>query len=166
MVTDSNIFDYPIIKFFFFLTKVCPSSINSRFSFNFYCFFSSNNVNFWKTRTKIYFSFASVDPKFVTAALTALEKAYSLSPLDPKIAYNLAVLHGRLGENDKAIEILKQTVALKPNYRDAYYALDVFYTELKQPELAKAILQEYLKKVDPSDKDFQDKLQALDQGKE
>jgi tetratricopeptide (TPR) repeat protein len=119
---------------------------------------SPNNVNYWKTRTKIYFGFSDVDPKFVSASIEALEKAFSLSPKDPKIAYNLAVLYGRLGENTKAIEILKQTIALKPNYRDTYYALYVFYTEVKQPNLARSILEEYLQKVDPSDKDFQEKI--------
>jgi O-antigen ligase/Flp pilus assembly protein TadD len=119
---------------------------------------SPNNVNFWKSRTKIYFGFSSVDDRFTTAAIESLEKALSLSPLDPKITYNLAVLYGKLNQNEKSIELLKQTIAMKPNYRDAYFALYVFYLEVKQPNLATAILQEYLNKVDPNDKDFQQRL--------
>ncbi|MBI4066179.1 O-antigen ligase family protein [Candidatus Gottesmanbacteria bacterium] len=119
---------------------------------------SPRNVNFWKTRTKIYYSFSSFDPAFNDAAVVALEKALELSPGDPKILYNLAILHGRTGTNDKAIDFLRQTIAMKPNYRDAYYALWVFYTEVKRQDLARSVLQEYLANVDPGDKDFLERL--------
>lgn len=119
---------------------------------------SPNNVNFWKSRTKIYFGFSEVTQEFVVAAIDSLQKALTLSPSDPKITYNLAVLYGRIGENEKAIELLKQTIQLKPNYRDAYFALYIFYQEVKQPNLARAILKEYLNTVDPNDKDFNERL--------
>jgi len=119
---------------------------------------SPHNVNFWKTRTKLYYAFSSFDTHFNEAAITTLERALALSPHDPKIVYNLAILYGRAGNNQKAIEMLKQTITLKPNYRDAYYALSIFYRETNQPALAKAILKEYLTKVDPHDTDFQDRL--------
>ncbi len=48
--------------------------------------------------------------------------------------------------------------SLKSNYRDAYYALWVFYTEEKKPSEARTILQEYLTKVDPNDQDFQERI--------
>ncbi|MEK7065613.1 MAG: O-antigen ligase family protein, partial [Patescibacteria group bacterium] len=101
---------------------------------------SPANVNYWKTRTKILYSFAPFDPTFTKAAITALEKARELSPKDPKIPYNLAVLYGQNGESQKAIELLKAAVDLKPNYRDAYWALHIFYKETGSPELAKSVL--------------------------
>ncbi len=119
---------------------------------------SPKNVNFWKTRTKIYYAFSQFDPAFNDAAIEALEQAQKLSPNDPKITYNLAILYGRKSENDKAIDTLKATIDLKPNYRDAYYALWVFYTEIKKPDLARTVLEDYLAKVDPGDKDFQERL--------
>ena len=119
---------------------------------------SPKNVNFWKTRTKIYYSFSDFDPVFNDAAIEALEHAGRLSPNDPKITYNLAILYGRKGENEKAIDMLKTTINLKPNYRDAYYALWVFYTETKKSDLAKKVLEDYLSKVDPGDKDFLERL--------
>ncbi|MEK9143387.1 MAG: O-antigen ligase family protein [Patescibacteria group bacterium] len=119
---------------------------------------SPANVNYWKTRTKIYYSFSEFDPVFNDAAIEALEKAGELSPNDPKITYNLSILYGRKGINDKAIELLKTTIDLKPNYRDAYYALWVFYTEARKSELAKKLLQDYLVKVDPNDKDFIERI--------
>ncbi|MFZ5845188.1 MAG: tetratricopeptide repeat protein, partial [Patescibacteria group bacterium] len=120
---------------------------------------SPNNVNFWKSRTKIYYTFSSFDPEFLPAAITALKKALSLSPTDPKILYNLAVLYGRQDDNQQAIETLKTAISLKPNYRDAYFALYIFYNEVKQPQLARAVLTEYLTKVDPNDQDFRERLQ-------
>jgi putative inorganic carbon (HCO3(-)) transporter len=115
---------------------------------------SPQNVNFWKTRTKLYYSFSSLDPKFNEAAIGALEKAAELSPNDAKVYYNLAILYGRQGQNDKSIELLKKSIALKPNYHDAYYALYVFYTEIKEPDLGRQVLEEYMQKIDPNDQNF------------
>jgi tetratricopeptide (TPR) repeat protein len=119
---------------------------------------SPQNVNFLKTRTKIYVTLSSIDPKYTSDAISALERSIALSPKDPKIYYNLAVLEGRLGEGDKAIEYLKTAIAMKPNYRDAYFALWVFYTEAGKSADAQQILRDYLTTVDPNDKDFQSRL--------
>ncbi len=119
---------------------------------------SPNNVNFWKTRVKIFHSFSDIDPQFHAAALEALKHARDLSPLDPKIAYNLAILAGRIGDNTKAIDYLRSSIELKPNYRDPYYALWVFYQETKQREKATEVMRTYLTAVDPSDKEFQNLL--------
>lgn len=122
---------------------------------------SPNNVNFWKSRTKIFYAFAAFDPQFVEAAIEALLHAQKLSPVDPKITYNLAILYGKSNDNAKAVKYLRDSITLKPNYRDAYAALVIFYKETKQTDLAKQILQEYLSKVDPNDKDFKDQLKVL-----
>lgn len=119
---------------------------------------SPNNVNLYKTRTKIYYTLSSLEPTFNAKAVETLEYAVKLSPNDPKIYYNLAILLGREGDSNKAIEYLEKAKALKSNYRDAYYALWVFYTEEKKPSEARAILQEYLTKVDPNDQDFQERI--------
>lgn len=119
---------------------------------------SPENVNFWKTRTKIYYAFANADAAWNKAAIEALTQASILSPTDPKIFYNLAILYGREADNKKAIELLQKTITLKPNYRDATYALWVFYTETKQAKLAKEVLETYLSNVDPGDKDFLERI--------
>lgn len=119
---------------------------------------SPNNVNYWKTRTKILYALTPFDSTFTKASITALEKALSLSPNDPKIHYNLAVLYGQNGDNTRAIELLKTSIALKPNYRDAYWALHIFYNETGKPELAKSTINEYLTLVDPNDREFQEAL--------
>jgi O-antigen ligase len=119
---------------------------------------SPRNVNFYKTRTKVYYTLSSLDPSFNAKAVEALEMALTLSPNDPKIYYNLAILVGRDGDITGAISYLLKAKELKPNYRDVYYALWVFYTEEKKPADARAILEEYLTKVDPNDTDFQERL--------
>ncbi|MBU1327334.1 O-antigen ligase family protein [Patescibacteria group bacterium] len=119
---------------------------------------SPHNVNFWKTRTKIYYTLATLDPHLGDAAVEALMRARELSPNDPKILYNLAILYGRLEDNDRAIALLTEAVDLKPNYRDAYWALSLFYNETKQPDKAKTILSDYLSVVDPNDIEFKTKL--------
>lgn len=122
---------------------------------------SPQNVNFWKTKTKILYSLSAFDPKFNADAVNALEQAKKLSPNDPKIVYNLAILYGRQGENDKAIQLLESAVVLKPDYRDAYYALYVFFGELKRPADARAILNKYLQNINPLDAQFSDLVAKL-----
>jgi tetratricopeptide (TPR) repeat protein len=119
---------------------------------------SPNNVNFWRTRTKIFYTFSDFSQEFTDAAIQALTKAKELSPNDPRILYNLAILYGRKGDSETALSLLKAAKTIKPNYRDAYYGLYVFYTELEKPELANAELTEYLTKVDPNDQEFSERL--------
>ncbi len=119
---------------------------------------SPNNVNFWKTRTKVFYTLSVLDPTLNSTAIAALEKAAALSPNDPKIYYNLAILYGREANTDKALELLKKAKMLKRDYRDAYFGLYVFYTDAKKPELAKQELTDYLTNVNPQDREFQDRL--------
>ncbi|MBI5619375.1 O-antigen ligase family protein [Candidatus Gottesmanbacteria bacterium] len=119
---------------------------------------SPKNVNFWKSRTKVFYTFTAFDQQFNPAAVAALERALELSPNDPKILYNLAILYGRQNDNARAVRLLTTTIAIKPNYRDAYFALHIFYKEMRNGQKAREILEQYLEKVDPNDKDFQARL--------
>lgn len=115
---------------------------------------SPNNINFWKTRTKILFTLSGIDEQFLPIARDALLRAQTLAPNDPKISYNLAIIEGRLGNADGAIKDLEKTIELKPNFRDGYYALSVFYTETGNKEKAKEVLESYLSTVDSADEQF------------
>jgi tetratricopeptide (TPR) repeat protein len=119
---------------------------------------SPNNVNYWKSRTKIFYTLSALDPALNQQAIDALNSALALSPNDPKIYYNLAVLVGRQGNGDAAVSDLMKAKELKPNYRDAYYALSIFYGEQNKKTEARAILQSYLDTIDPTDKQFHDIL--------
>ncbi len=124
---------------------------------------SPDNVNFWKTRTKIFYSLSAYDPKLNADAISALTQASALSPNDPKIYYNLAILYGRQGDNQKAISLLQKSIALKRDYHDAYYALYIFYVDLKQPDLAKGVLEDYVNHIDAKDQQFTELLGKMGQ---
>lgn len=122
---------------------------------------SPQNVNFWKTRTRVLYLLSTADPAFTDAALQAIMVAAELAPTDAKIAYNVAVLLGRAGKNTEAIEMLKKTIALKPDYRDAYIALAVFYEEEKLIDEAKQILKRALERINPDDQEIKDRLEKF-----
>ncbi|MCL5676080.1 MAG: O-antigen ligase family protein [Patescibacteria group bacterium] len=118
-----------------------------------------NNLNYYKTRTRVFYALAEIDPKYNNGALSAIEKAAELAPTDPKIHYNLAILYGRAGETQKALDILKETVKLKPDYRDPYYALALLEKDLGQTEAAKTNLEFILKHLNPNDQEAKQKLE-------
>lgn len=121
---------------------------------------SPNNVNFLKNRTKMFYTLSSLDPSYNAQAIVSLKKAAELSPNDPKIYYNLAILIGREGDNHQAIEHLKRARGLKDDYRDAYQALWVFYTDEGKKQEATAIIEDYLKRINPNDQELRDLLNA------
>mgnify|MGYP001557858258 FL=1 len=84
---------------------------------------SPNNVNFWKTRTRLFFMLSQIDEKYNDDAIDSLERSRFLSPTDPKIPYNLALLYDKKDKTLQAIEMLEETIRLKPDYKDAYLAL-------------------------------------------
>ena len=88
-----------------------------------------NNVVFWKTRVRVMYMLAQIDPKYLSFALDAIQKAQSLAPTDAKIAYNAGLLYGQTGDIDKAISNLEQTIKFKPDYQDAYIALGTYYRQ-------------------------------------
>jgi putative inorganic carbon (HCO3(-)) transporter len=115
---------------------------------------SPNNVNFWKSRTKIFYTLSAIDPQFLKEAIDALEKGLTLSPLDPKMYYNLAILYGQAGLADKSLELMKKSIELKPNYREGYYGLYVLYNDRGMTQEANQTIRDYLQKVDPKDVEF------------
>jgi tetratricopeptide (TPR) repeat protein len=120
---------------------------------------SPNNVNFWKSRTKIFYTLSSINPTYIKNAIQALEKGLTLSPSDPKMYYNLAILYGQTGASDMPVTFMKKAIELKPNYREGYLGLSLLYKELHNTEESKQILKKYLQKVDPKDEEFQKMIQ-------
>lgn len=90
---------------------------------------SPNNPNFYRTRVRVFYSLAQIDPKYYDDALTAIKKATDLAPTDPKIAYNYGLILGQSGKLDEGITQLQKAINLKPDYRDPIYALGLFYHE-------------------------------------
>ena len=122
---------------------------------------SPNNVNFWKNRTRVFYALSQIDETYLTAGREALEKAQLLSPTDPKISYNLAILLDREGKREEAIAILEETTKLKPDYRDAFFALALFYEQNKEREKAKEMFNYILTRISPNDEDVKKQLEGL-----
>ena len=90
------------------------------------------HLNYYKSRAKTYLTLAVQDPAHYQAAAEELEQARLLAPTDPKLAYNLGLIYTRLNNADKAIAQLQDSISLKPDYPEPYYALTLLYEQTKQ----------------------------------
>lgn len=107
-----------------------------------------NNITFWKSRVRIFYALSQIDPQYLSLALEAIQTAHSLAPTDAKVMYNLGVLQGQNNNPAKAIETLTQTITIKPDYRDAYFARALFYRELATSTEGTTIDQELQQKAE------------------
>jgi tetratricopeptide (TPR) repeat protein len=82
-----------------------------------------NDITYWKSRVRVMYTLSQILPQYLPVALQALQKAHQLAPTDAKISYNLGLLYAQVGQTDAGVTTLQDTVKLKPDYRDAYYAL-------------------------------------------
>ena len=122
---------------------------------------SPYNVNFWKNRTRLFYSLSEIDTKYNQEALKSLIRASELAPTDAKITYNLGVLYSKLGQEETAVQVLEKTVELKPNYDQARYALALFYEKKGQNAKAKEQYQYILEKINPNYEPAIEKLKKL-----
>ena len=128
-----------------------------------------NNVVFWKTRTRVFYSLSQLNPVFLDLAIDAIQKAKKLAPTDAKITYNMALFYSQKGDQNKALQYFKESIDLKPNYVDARYGLALFYSQLakkeKNPQDLKQKATEQLNyiltNIDPKHKASMDLLQTL-----
>jgi len=133
-----------------------------------------NNVVYWKDRVRLFYTLAQIgDPNqqalYYQEALKAIQKASELAPTDAKISYNLGVLTGQNGDIQKGIEILNTTIKMKPDYRDPYFALGLFYHQLAlgsnggvtNPEMQQKAIDTYqyiLTHLNPNDQEVKKSL--------
>lgn len=121
---------------------------------------SPNNINFWKTRTRLFFMLGQIDEKYYDDAVDSLERSKFLSPTDPKITYNLGLLYDRK-DTQQAIRMLEETIRLKPDYKDAYLALGLYYEKEKKFDLAKKEYNFILEHLDPGNADVLKRLEEI-----
>lgn len=109
---------------------------------------SPNNVSLWTTAVRTYYQLSAIDKTFFEKTLQALDQSIKLSPTNPKLHYNKAIILDQIGEassdqkdpnkknpyTQKAIEALEKAVSLKPNYREGYVALALFFFDLANAE--------------------------------
>lgn len=89
-----------------------------------------NNIVYSKSRVRILYTLAQIDPRYLPMALEAIKASAKLAPTDASILYNLGVLYGQNGDSKSAVQVLEKTVEYKPDYKEARYALALFYHDL------------------------------------
>ena len=131
-----------------------------------------NIIILWKSKVRIYYTLSALNSSYLPLALSAIQKTAEIAPTEASIHYNLGVITGQNGNSKDAVKILEETVKLKPNYRDAYFALGLFYHDLAvdkksgkvaDPALeakAQAQMRYILEKLEPSDQRAKDSLAA------
>ena len=83
-----------------------------------------------------------------------------LSPNDPRLYYQLGILQLKIGNNE-AIQSLQKSVELKPNYKEAHFALGTIYKALNENQKAKEQFDYIIKNIDPSDELTKKYLEGL-----
>ena len=122
---------------------------------------SPANVNLKRSRAGLFVKLSTISPDYLVEAKETLEDSINLAPTDAKLLYNLTLAYVRIGERDKAIEGLVKTTQMKPNYRDARFALALLYIDAGAPDRAKEELEYILTKINPQDATVQKELEEL-----
>jgi hypothetical protein len=117
---------------------------------------SPNNPSFKKSRFGIFLRLNDLD-----SAKDVLIDAIKYSPTDAKLYYNLGLTYARLGDQDKAIAILKKTINLKANYKEARLAYAFLLIEKNDKQEAKKQLEYVLQFIDPKDELTKQTLESL-----
>lgn len=128
---------------------------------NFAVSHATQNVNFWKSRTRVFYVLSQIDEKYYADSLYSLLQTKDLSPTDPKIRYNLGLLYDKMGKNKEALTELEATTRLKPDYRDAFYALAYLYEKDNKRDKAKDALKYILTKIATDDAEVKKKLEEF-----
>ena len=122
---------------------------------------SPKSVNLKRSQFSMYIRLSLIDPKYLTPAVGVLEETVKLAPTDAKLYYNLGLTYARLGQIDKATEVMVKTIELKPNYKEARLAHALFLINKKDYAKAKEELNYILTNIDPQDQTTKDTLQSL-----
>ena len=72
-----------------------------------------NNIIFWKTRVRIFYTLAQADPQYITYALNAIRKAAELAPTDADVSYNLGVFRDKPAISKMQLSLCKIQSNLK-----------------------------------------------------
>ncbi|MEJ2441680.1 MAG: tetratricopeptide repeat protein, partial [Patescibacteria group bacterium] len=122
---------------------------------------SPNNLNIRRNRARMFIKLSSIEPTYLIGARDTLIEAIELAPTDAKLFYNLALTYARLGDFDKAIEILEKTIELKANYRDARLAYALLLADRGDVVKAREELIYILENISPEDEIVKLQLEEL-----
>ncbi len=123
---------------------------------------SPNNLNILRNKARIGIRLTDINPVYILKAKEALEKGIQMAPTEAKLYYNLSLTYYRIGNIEKSVEILKKTIELKANYKDARYAYAIILSDSGMIDQAKEQLKYILSNIDPNDKKIAEELEKLE----
>lgn len=100
-----------------------------------------SNLSYKAVITRDYFLIAEEIIK------TGLE----ISPKDPKLYYQLGILNLKNNKVDEGLSSFSKSIELKPNYKEARFAIGLTYIDIKNYEKAIENLEYILTNIDPND---------------
>jgi len=118
--------------------------------------------NFYKTRAQVFIILSQLEPTALEDARAALQLGFEKSPTDAKLLYNLALTELSLGLPEEAIEHLRETVALKPDYEQVRLELGNQLQQQGDILGAKAEFEYILSNLQPNNEIAQEKLTELE----
>jgi tetratricopeptide (TPR) repeat protein len=118
------------------------------------------NVNFYKTRARIFTLLGQLSPVFYKQAIDTLTHARDLSPTDPKLTYSMAIVANAQGDKVAYEQALRETLSLRPIDIQARIDLARLYEDEKRTDDAKREYAEVLK-LDASNKEVKDRIASL-----
>lgn len=114
---------------------------------------SPNNSYFWANKAVTLANLETIDKKYQKSALKAITNAQKLSPQDPRMAYNRAILFLTNKKIDQALEQMELALKLKPNYLEAAEGAANLYNEIGNKRKAYETVSNLLKYY-PADKNI------------
>lgn len=107
---------------------------------------SPYNINLLRSLAGIY----SKNNK-IQDAIKTIDTAIGLTPNDPKLYYQVGIYFIKLGNLLETEVYLKKSIELKPNYKDARFALGLTYIDLKEFKKAESGFNYILENIDSKD---------------
>ena len=84
-------------------------------------------------------------------AVDTNKSAIIISPNDSKLYYQLGLLEMKLNKLDDATLSLEKSILLKPNYKEARFALGSLYKAIGNTQKANENFKYILENIDPND---------------
>lgn len=119
------------------------------------------HLNFYKSRNQLLVTLAQVQPEFYDSALQTLRAAEELSPTDAKLPYFEGVILQAQDKKDEAVEKLKKSIEMKPNYEAARFLLAQILETKQDNAGAKEQYQYILEKISPNNEQVKTRMEAI-----
>lgn len=122
---------------------------------------SPKNLNIIRNKARIAIILSEINPSYILEAKKSLIKGIEMAPTEAKLYQNLSLTYYRIGDVESALEILRKTIELKANYKDARFAYAIISSENGNKEEAIKQLEYILEYIDPNDTKIKNTLEEL-----